>query len=88
MIVADEPTGNLDSHHSHELLELFHQLNEEGISVLMVTHDSMIASYSKKLIYIKDGEIAETLTRGEMDQKEYFYKIVDINSLESQKWFQ
>lgn len=88
LIVADEPTGNLDSHHSHELLELFHQLNEEGISVLMVTHDSMIASYSKKLIYIKDGEIAETLTRGEMDQKEYFYKIVDINSLESQKWFQ
>lgn len=88
LIVADEPTGNLDSQNSHDLLELFKKLNdEEGVSILMVTHDSMIASYSQKLLYIKDGEIAETLEKGDLSQKEYFYKIVDINSHESQKLF-
>lgn len=88
LIVADEPTGNLDSKNSHELLELFKKLNaEEGVSILMVTHDTMIASYSSKLLYIQDGIIATTLERGDLSQKEYFYKIVDINSNESQKLF-
>jgi len=88
LIVADEPTGNLDSQNSHELLELFKTLNsEEGVSILMVTHDSMIASYSSKLLYIKDGVIAEKIERGDMSQREYFYKIVDVNSVESQKLF-
>ncbi len=88
LIVADEPTGNLDSKNSHELLELFKNLNsEEGVSILMVTHDPMIASYSSKLLYIKDGKISDTVERGELSQKEYFYKIVDVNSVESQKLF-
>lgn len=88
LIVADEPTGNLDSKNSHELLELLKELNEkEGVSILMVTHDSMIASYSQKLLYIKDGCIAETIERGQQSQKDYFYKIVDVNSVESQKLF-
>jgi putative ABC transport system ATP-binding protein len=88
LIVADEPTGNLDSKNSHELLELFKRLNnEEGVSILMVTHDSMIASYSSKLLYIKDGVISDTVERGNLSQKEYFYKIVDVNSVESQKLF-
>ena len=73
LIVADEPTGNLDSKNSHELLELFKKLNaEEGVSILMVTHDTMIASYSSKLLYIQDGIIATTLERGNLSQKEYF----------------
>lgn len=88
LIVADEPTGNLDSQNSHELLELFKKLNqEEGVSILMVTHDSMIASYSSKLLYIQDGRVAHTIERGNLTQKEYFYKIVDINSNESMKLF-
>lgn len=88
IIVADEPTGNLDSSNSHELLSLFKELNEQdGVSILMVTHDPMIASYSSKLLYIKDGVIDETIERKGIDQKEYFYKIVDINSNESQKLF-
>ena len=88
LLLADEPTGNLDSAHSHELLELFKSLNDnDGVSILMVTHDSMIASYSQKLLYIKDGKIAETIERGDLSQKEYFYKIVDVNSVESQKLF-
>ncbi len=87
LIVADEPTGNLDSQNSHDLLALFKQLNHEGVSILMVTHDSMIASYSKKLLYIKDGQIEKTLEIKDMSQKEYFYKIVEINSMESQGLF-
>lgn len=88
IIIADEPTGNLDSKNSHELLSLFRDLNiNEGVSILMVTHDSKIASYSSKLLYIKDGVIDETIERQNMSQKEYFYKIVDINSTESQALF-
>ena len=80
LIVADEPTGNLD---------LFKELNEkEGVSILMVTHDSKIASYSSKLLYIKDGIIDRTIEREGLSQKEYFYKIVDINSSESQELFE
>ena len=88
IILADEPTGNLDSKNSHELLSLFRDLNiNDGVSILMVTHDSKIASYSSKLLYIKDGVIDETIERKDMSQKEYFYKIVDINSTESQVLF-
>lgn len=88
IILADEPTGNLDSKNSHELLSLFRDLNiNDGVSILMVTHDSKIASYSSKLLYIKDGVIDETIERKDMSQKEYFYKIVDINSTESQALF-
>jgi len=85
LIVADEPTGNLDSKNSHELLAFLKELNEkEGVTILMVTHDSMIASYSKKLVYIRDGIIDGVIERENMTQREYFYKIVDINSRESQ----
>lgn len=87
LIVADEPTGNLDSQNSHELLELFKQLNSEGISILMVTHDPMNASYSSKVLYIKDGKIQDILEKNTLTQKEYFHKIVDIISIESQKPF-
>ncbi|MCD8028576.1 MAG: ABC transporter ATP-binding protein [Erysipelotrichaceae bacterium] len=88
LIVADEPTGNLDSQNSHDLLSLFKDLNDQdGVSILMVTHDSMIASYSQKLLYIKDGKIEETLERGDLSQKSYFHKIVDVNAAESQKLF-
>lgn len=85
LIVADEPTGNLDSKNSHDLLAFFKRMNqEEGVTILMVTHDSMIASYSKKLVYIRDGVIDGIIERKDMSQKEYFYKIVEINSRESQ----
>lgn len=88
IIIADEPTGNLDSKNSHEILSLFKELNEkEGVSILMVTHDAKIASYSTKLLYIKDGVIDCTIERKKMSQKEYFYQIVDMNSSESQELF-
>ncbi len=89
VIVADEPTGNLDSKNSHEILSIFKNLNEkENIAIVMVTHDSQIASYSSKLLFLKDGTIEHILHRETLSQKEYFYKIIDITSKDSQKLFE
>jgi len=56
ILLADEPTGNLDSHTSREVLELFHRLNEEdGISIILVTHDQEVARHARRAIVIRDG---------------------------------
>ena len=88
LIVADEPTGNLDSQNSHELLSIFRRLNKEkGVTILMVTHDATIASYSTKMLRIKDGLIETIVEADGLSQKDYFYKIVEANSQESQLAF-
>ena len=84
IIIADEPTGNLDSANSAELLNILQSLNrEEGVTIIMVSHDPLIASYSSRFIYIKDGNIERTLEKGTMNQEEYFQKIVEVNSSNS-----
>ena len=89
IILADEPTGALDSKSAKQLLMTFDYLHQKlNATILMVTHDSKIASYSSKLLYIKDGIIDRTIEREGLSQKEYFYKIVDINSSESQELFE
>lgn len=86
IIVADEPTGNLDSANSGELMKILRQLNEhDGVTIVMVTHDPLITSYSNRLIYIHDGNIETVLDRGDMSQDEFFTKIVEINSAESRE---
>lgn len=82
LIIADEPTGNLDTANSHEIMMIFNQLNKEGVTILMVTHDSLIASYSKTLLYISDGEIRDTIHREDKDEKTYFDEIVAVNTRE------
>jgi putative ABC transport system ATP-binding protein len=57
LILADEPTGNLDSHASAEIMELFTSLNAEGITVAMVTHEQDIAGFAKRTIHMRDGEV-------------------------------
>ena len=57
LILADEPTGNLDSHTSVEILRMFQQLNAEGITVILVTHDPDVAAYASRTIHISDGLI-------------------------------
>ena len=57
ILLADEPTGALDTKSGEQVMELFHDLNMEGVSVLMITHDAEIASHAEKIITIRDGMI-------------------------------
>ncbi|MGE0753732.1 MAG: ABC transporter ATP-binding protein [Alphaproteobacteria bacterium] len=57
IIMADEPTGNLDSATTKDIMKLFDDLNKEGISIILVTHEQDVAEYGKRLVQIKDGEI-------------------------------
>ncbi len=59
ILLADEPTGALDSVTGHEVMDLFHALNEEGHTIVFVTHDASLASECKRIIPIKDGRIAD-----------------------------
>lgn len=59
ILLADEPTGALDSRSSKQVMELFQKLNDEGVTVIMITHDSGIAGYAKRVVTIFDGELAE-----------------------------
>ncbi len=57
MILADEPTGNLDSKKSHELMELFTEINKKGTTIIVITHEEEIARYADRIIRLRDGEI-------------------------------
>lgn len=59
IIMADEPTGNLDSVSSIDIMRIFQGLNDEGATIIMVTHESDIASYTKRIVRVKDGKIIE-----------------------------
>lgn len=59
VILADEPTGNLDSKTAEEIIRIFQELNREGSTILMVTHEREIADYSKKIIHLRDGKVIE-----------------------------
>lgn len=66
LLLADEPTGNLDSKAARSVMELFALLNEQNkATILMVTHDSLVASYAKRVLIIKDGQIFQQINRGE-----------------------
>jgi putative ABC transport system ATP-binding protein len=57
IILADEPTGNLDSHTGKEIMALFNQLNDDGITIILVTHDENVSRYAKRLVQLRDGII-------------------------------
>jgi putative ABC transport system ATP-binding protein len=59
LLLADEPTGNLDSQTGREILDLFRDLHDRGNSIIMVTHEDDVAKEAKRVIYIRDGKIAE-----------------------------
>ncbi|MCI8318964.1 MAG: ABC transporter ATP-binding protein [Lachnospiraceae bacterium] len=66
ILLADEPTGALDSKSSKQVMELFQKLNDEGVTVIMITHDSGIAGHAKRVVTIFDGELSEQ--KGEVAQ--------------------
>ena len=75
LILADEPTGALDSKAADALLKLFGQINSEGQTILMVTHSTKAASHAKRVLFIKDGEVFHQIYRGSMSSQEMFEKI-------------
>lgn len=82
LILADEPTGALDSKSSRLLLDSFEKLNEElQATILMVTHDAFTASYAKRILFIKDGQIFNELIRGKDTRKEFFNRIIEVVTL-------
>lgn len=81
IILADEPTGNLDSHASREVLNLLSQMNrEKGATIVMVTHDPIAASYCDRVLFIKDGEFFNEIYQDERRQT-FFQRILNVLSL-------
>lgn len=82
LVLADEPTGALDSKAARMLLERFNYLNkEQNATIMMVTHDSFTASYASRVIFIKDGKIFHEISRGSNSRKQFFDKIIDVVTL-------
>lgn len=77
LILADEPTGALDSKATDELLELFTKINWEGQTILMVTHSVKAASHAGRVLFIKDGEVFHQIYRGNQTDQEMYQKISD-----------
>lgn len=81
LVLADEPTGALDSRSSDSLLRLFGEINEAGQTILMVTHSVKAASHAKRVLFIKDGEIFHQLYRGSLSIPEMYERIADTLTL-------
>ncbi len=77
LILADEPTGALDSKATDDLLRQFKQINEQGQTILMVTHSVKAASHADRILFIKDGEVFHQLYRGEKTDEELYQMISD-----------
>ena len=59
LILADEPTGNLDSKTSREIMEMFHQLHAQGNTIVLITHDNNVAAQAPRSVHILDGQLTE-----------------------------
>ena len=77
LVLADEPTGALDSRATDELLRLFEDVNRGGQTILMVTHSVKAASHASRVLFIKDGEVFHEIYRGESTDEQLYQKISD-----------
>lgn len=84
IILADEPTGALDSKSSDELLRLFRKVNQMGQTILMVTHSTKAASNASRVLFIKDGTIFHQIYRGDSTDQQMYQKISDTLTLLAQ----
>lgn len=82
LILADEPTGSLDSKSAFRLLEVMEELNQElAATILMVTHDAFSASYANRILFLKDGKIFNEIWKGEKTRSIFYHEILDVLSL-------
>ncbi len=82
LLLADEPTGALDSRASKNLLEVLTALNRNmGATILMVTHDAYSASYAGRVLFLKDGRVFNELLRGERGRAAFYHEILDVLAL-------
>ena len=77
LILADEPTGALDSTSSDELLKLFSEINRQGQTILMVTHSIKAACHASRVLFIRDGELFHQLYKGSSSNEEFYQQISD-----------
>ncbi len=84
IILADEPTGALDSKSSDELMELFKKVNRLGQTILMVTHSTKAASHASRVLFIKDGIVFHQIYRGDATDQQMYQKISDTLTLLAQ----
>lgn len=81
LVLADEPTGALDSRATDELLRMFGQINQGGQTILMVTHSVKAASHARRVLFIRDGEIFHQIYRGSSTNEQLYQKISDTLTL-------
>ncbi len=81
LVLADEPTGALDSRAADGLLRIFHEINQEGQTILMVTHSTKAASHAGRILFIKDGEVFHQIYRGSSTNEQMYQKISDTLTL-------
>lgn len=81
LILADEPTGALDSKSSDELLQVFSQMNKNGQTILMVTHSINAAAHANRILFIRDGVVFHQIFRGDVTNEELYQKISDALTL-------
>lgn len=79
LVLADEPTGALDSKAATDLLQALTSLNEkDGATILIVTHDAFAASFCRRVLFLRDGEIFTEIVKGDHHRKDFFKKILDV----------
>ena len=81
IILADEPTGALDSKSTDDLLNIFDHVNEEGQTILMVTHSTKAASFAKRVLFIRDGQVYHQIYKGDKTNEEMYQAISDTLTL-------
>lgn len=81
LILADEPTGALDSKSTDSLLRIFAEINREGQTILMVTHSTKAASHARRVLFIKDGQVFHQIYRGNSTNEQMYQKISDTLTL-------
>lgn len=81
LVLADEPTGALDSRSTEGLLRVFHEINQDGQTILMVTHSTKAASHAGRVLFIKDGEVFHQIYRGDDTNEQMYQKISDTLTL-------